>query len=456
MRKGEKKPVEYKLFYEPFEHQREFHNSTERHVLLVTGFGGGKTLAGCMKALKASMLNPNIMCMIVSPSYKMAKNTVIQTLHEICSSFFYPALPMNSKDGYSYNKAEMEFRFHLWDGIIKIASADNPDSLKGPNLAFALLDEPGLMKVEAYNYMLSRIRHPQAELPQICLTGTPEGINWLSDLWDFAKKANIDMAEKAMKPKYKLINAKTSDNKKLDPEFIEALYARYDINLVKAYINGEFVNMQGMSAYHCYSKDDSIIKDFEPDPNKPFHLGMDFNFSPMASVLCQEATVNGSPCVVAFKEFWYENCDTNFAAERIWTWMTEQFGNSFKLNVYPDPACKNRAAHGAGKTDLFLLRQIFEHSKVNIWLPKRSPMRKDRLNAVNSMLKNGFGVRRLFFTESCKHLDNDFTKATMDEYLNGNFKDKDIGHISDALGYYIFYNYPLKPRSGLFSQNKIF
>ena len=41
----------------------------------------------------------------------------------------------------------------------------------------------------------------------------------------------------------KLIKMRTADNPHLPPDFIERLKEEYDPNLLQAYLNGEFVNL---------------------------------------------------------------------------------------------------------------------------------------------------------------------------------------------------------------------
>jgi hypothetical protein len=91
-----------------------------------------------------------------------------------------------------------------------------------------------------------------------------------------------------------------------------------------------------------------------------------------------------------------------------------------------------------------LIRQAFSHAKgFQIRVRPAHPKRKDRLNAVNSKLKNAAGEIGLHISRTAKPLINDLQKVTAEEYLNGNFTDPMLGHVSDALGYYIEYRFPV-------------
>ena len=82
----------------------------------------------------------------------------------------------------------------------------------------------------AMNMALARLR--SGNIQQFYATTTPEGHGWAFDT--FKKNAKTDT---------RLIQAKTSDNKYLPEGFIESLIQNYPEQLIKAYLNGEFVNL---------------------------------------------------------------------------------------------------------------------------------------------------------------------------------------------------------------------
>ncbi len=401
--------------------------SRKRGKALITGYGGGKTHATCLESIKHSMIDRgyNKPHMLVSPSFPQAKKTVIPTMHELLTDQFGLKI---GKD-YTYNKSDHEFRIKKWKGLVWIGSGRNPDSLNGPNLCSFGIDEPGQQSHETYIKMLARLRHPKAKELQWWLTGTPEGLNWLYDVCE---------GEKVPK-EFDLIRGRTTDNTDLPQSFIDDLYDQYDSLLVDAYIDGKFVNMSDGSAYHAYC-DDNVIQGFNYDPNRPIFVGMDFNYDPMCSVIGQEVIQDGVLKCVIFDEFHLKNCDTDAAAEQI----IDKYGDpkKTKYEIYPDPSCKNRNAHGVGKSDLKILRNSFgANTPIRI---VKNTRRKNRLNAMNKMLRNANGISRLLLTPNVKKLKNDFRRATMREYLNGNFDDPAIGHISDGCGYLVEKRYPVR------------
>lgn len=431
--------IKFRLNRSRIPHQGLFWKASSRQKALITGYGGGKTKIGAAEIIKHSIQDPGLYHMAVSPTFPMAKKTIIPTIIETLEQNFDPPL-LEDRD-WTYNKSDHFFHIKAWNGRIWVGSGDNPASLKGPNLASYWLDEPGLMDKMVHKEMIGRLRAPGAKNPQGFLTGTPEGFNYLQEL-----------CEGDTKPKeMTVIRGKTTDNPYLPEAYVATLLDQYDEQLVRAYINGEFVNMAGGNAYYSFSEANKL-NSFTPDASRAVHMAMDFNYDPMCSTLSQDAVIDGRPSVVVFQEFAFHNCNTDSACERVQEWLRETHGKEFRIEasldptdylIYPDPACQSRNAHGVGKSDLALIRQAFTGKNAHVYVKPAAPKRKDRLNAVNAKLKNAYGHRTLYVTRNCKTLIRDFNAVTMEEFLNGNFKDPSLGHITDALGYQIDFRYPV-------------
>ena len=150
-------------------HQRAFWELPNFIKLLVGGYGCGKTRIGALRSLWCAFENAPIPHLYVSPTYKQARKTVIISITELLD---------RAEIDYEYNKTNHEFYIPGWNASIWIASGDEPESLKGPNLATAGIDEPFIMNAEILNVVLSRLRHPEARHRELFLTGTPEQLNW--------------------------------------------------------------------------------------------------------------------------------------------------------------------------------------------------------------------------------------------------------------------------------------
>ncbi len=202
-------------------HQRRFHASTAFERALITGYGGGKTIAGAAETLKLSIINRGCDSMVISPNFPMAKKTVIPTIKALLDA---------SNIKYDFNISDKLFSLE-WGSRIWIGTGDAPDSLKGTNLSHVWLDEPFIMQEQVYYEALGRIREPKAKRLALYLTGTPEGMNWGYEHFVLNTKENRE-----------IIWGKTTDNPALPKEYIENLQNRYDSRLQLMYMSGQFID----------------------------------------------------------------------------------------------------------------------------------------------------------------------------------------------------------------------
>jgi len=231
-------------------HQKRFHASKAYERLLMTGFGGGKTMAGAAEMVKLALMNPGFASLIVVMSHTVGVKTVIPTLKSILK---------NSNIKFRHTKQpSQEFYLIDFDHTIYVASADNPDSLKGANVTHVWFDELASMKEEAYTQGIARCR-------QVCPTGnfifhttTPEGLNWVYEEFFMTQK-----------PGREIILGATSDNPALPETYIEGLKSRYTADQQEMYIHGRFVkSKEGLIIPEW---DDSNIVETIDDPYYPYY-----------------------------------------------------------------------------------------------------------------------------------------------------------------------------------------
>jgi predicted phage terminase large subunit-like protein len=115
---------------------------------------------------------------------------------------------------------------------ILFRSADNPDSLRGPNLSGCWLDEGSLMSIDAFHVMLGRLREG-GELGWLSVTTTPRGkSNWVYDVFA-SGRADTE-----------LIKSKTSANPFLAAGFADTVRRQYTSHLALQELEGEFVDAE--------------------------------------------------------------------------------------------------------------------------------------------------------------------------------------------------------------------
>ena len=388
-------------------HQKEFFMSEDPFLALVGGFGCGKTHSIIAKTLKNQLKYIN----------KKGRDNgwAIYPKMSLGKELFIPHFIEKLEDcGIKYNFNKTESIITTVYGSIKLYSMEKPQRIVGSELTYCFFDEfdTGLEKnvMEAYLKAVGRMRG--SEKAQVYIVTTPEGFKSTYKL--FVEQNTGDK---------KLIRAKTTDNHHLPKSYIEKLKSQYDEKLLAQYLNGEFVNMKGFSAYYSFDRDKNIENISKQ--NNFILVGMDFNVNPMTAV-CGNI-VDGK--LYIFKEYYLKNSNTYEMVDLI----KRDFPNC-TIEVNPDMTGIKRSTSSMGRTDIDIIRAAGFRVKGSI-----NPLVKDRLNTVNNILEKG----NLIIDKSCKFLIRDLEQVTLDDNGRLDGSNKDLTHISDALGYLAnnyFYN----------------
>jgi Terminase large subunit, T4likevirus-type, N-terminal len=420
-----------------FEHQRRWWGLPNFIKAMVAGYGAGKTLIGSKRAIAMSLLNNGQPHFWVSPSYKVAKRTVVPTLIELLDG----KKTVDKGLRYKYNKSDNEFLItHRGrTGRIWIGSGEEPDSLKGPNVGTATIDEPFIQDEAVFLQMLARVRAPKAKHREIGLLGTPEQLNWGYDICEGEDADRYDIG---------MINVATSANLALPQQYIDTLLAGYTARMKQAFFDGQFINLSKGAIYYGFSRHRNIVR--LEDPGHELLVGMDFNVDPMAAIVFW---VNGKHMHIV-AEIEIENADTQYMAdilsqnnegtnEEIVKGQIRNFldkeGAMRVRTIYPDASGRARSTNSPGGTsDFTILRTKFE-----VISKSANPKIRDRENAVNGKLNPARGRPTLTIDPACKKIQKYMHAYTHELRL----KQKQYSHLLDALGYPTAYLYPVvKPR----------
>jgi hypothetical protein len=106
----------------------------------------------------------------------------------------------------------------------------------------------------------------------------------------------------------------------------------------------------------------------------------------------------------------------------------------------------------AGKSDYQLIFDFFARTTYRLrnQVPSADPPIRDRVTAVNAMLQNANGDVRLWIDPRCKTLAKDLARVTWRTDTKGNMvaalnkSDPKLTHASDALGYLIHREFPVR------------
>ena len=397
-----------------FQHQRDWWQLPNFIRGLVTGYGGGKTLALGKRMIWLAIKNAPVPVVTVSPSYPMALTTIVQTLDELL-------------EGKSRNEPDMRYhlfrsqpyRFHIQyrdrTATILCMSGERPERLKGANIAAAGIDEPFIQPVEVFEQILARVRHPDARQREINITGTPEGVvGWGYDLFQGDLREKHDLG---------LVQSSSTANRALPADYVERLTSSYDEAAAEAYVQGKFVNLSTGRVYHSYDPDVHSVAVQQP-ADAELCVGMDFNVNPLAFVVFWRTQTHMH--VVAEHEL--PNCDAEQAA----AFIRQTYPQIRR--IYPDASGQNRQHAGAGGKSAF---GYLRDAGFTICARRANPQIVDRINAVNGALRHG----RVTLSPSCRKM-----RAYLLGYTHTDSNkqvQKDMSHLLDAFGYPIAYLFPV-------------
>lgn len=412
--------------------QAEFLAMPHKFRAYVAGFGSGKTWVGCCSLMQHFYRFPLVNAGYFAPSYPQIRDIFYPTVEEVADQW---GLEVEVLIG---NKEVKVYRAGEYRGMIICRSMDNPSTIVGFKIGHALIDEIDTMHTEkalsAWRKIIARMRYKRDGLKNgIDIATTPEGFKFVYGQFVKAVRENPELAKL-----YGLIQASTYDNEANLPDgYIESLRQSYPSQLIEAYLNGQFVNLESGSVWNCF---DRKLNDTDAEMRKgePLHVGMDFNVLKMAAVIY--VIRDGLPYAV---DELTGVRDTPTMA-RI---LKERYGEDHAITIYPDASGQNTSSKEASKSDLSILR---EHG-FRLVVDKTNPSIKDRVNATNAMLCNGLGVRRMFVnTKRCPEFTAGLEQQIYDK--NG-MPDKTSGvdHVTDAGTYPIVKLYPVVKRTAKIS-----
>jgi phage terminase large subunit len=210
-------------------------------IALVSGFGAGKSEAIHRAVIVALMKYPGAHVALYAPTYDLLKLNNIPRISELLDELGLQ---------WKFNKQDYIFTIEGYGNII-CRSMDNPSRIIAYEVFMSVVDELDTLPIkrakEAWNKLIARNRQvlPNVSIPnKILVATTPEGFNFVYQTW-----------KKQQRPGYVLVKAKTTDNPFLPKSYVQSLYDSYPSQLIDAYINGEFVNLNGNRVYHIFDRE---------------------------------------------------------------------------------------------------------------------------------------------------------------------------------------------------------
>lgn len=405
--------------------QAEFLQLPHKFKAYVAGFGSGKTWVGCAGIAAHFWQWPGINQGYFAPTYPQIRDIFYPTIEEVAYG-----MGLTAKIKQSNHEVEI-YEGRKYRGTVICRSMEKPETIVGFKIGHALIDELDVMPLvkaqTAWRKIIARMRYKVPGLLNgIDVTTTPEGFKFVYQQFVKAVREKPGLGNM-----YGLIQASTFDNElNLPDDYIESLLQSYPPALIKAYLNGQFVNLASGSVYADFDRrlnhTDAVIM-----PGEPLMVGMDFNVMNMTA--CINVVRNGLPMTLAER---VKVRDTP-AMVRI---LQEDFKlKGHHVKVFPDASGQNTSSKNASESDLSILRQ----GGLPVEVDSSNPSVKDRINAYNAMILNAKGERRWKInTDLCP-----VTTEALEQQVWGldGQPDKKSGHDhpNDANGYYLVKRFPI-------------
>lgn len=388
--------------------QQDFIRSNYLHTGLVGGYQSGKSVAGTTKVLTKLLKNPGVPCAYYLPTYRLITDMLVPKFEALFESLKIPNRHL-----------KQDSSFETKYGKIMMRSLDNPSSIVSYSVGYSLVDEFDVIPAAKMKITNGRVvarnsyKNPNGEPNSIDYVSTPEGFGFAYQF--FVKNINENK---------KLIRISTIDNESnLSDSYIQGLREAYDENQLKAYLNGEFVNLTSGTVYYNFDRNRNHTDRMLLDSDTTIHVGMDFNITNMRATI---RVIDGQlSCAVDEVTGCYDT------ANMIEVLKSRYTVPGRKIIVYPDAS--GDARNTAGDSDINLLRK----AGFTIRVSSSNPSVRDRINTANASFLNAKGdVTNYVNTNKCPDLTEAYEQLNYKAGLPN--KESGFDHITDADTYCIY------------------
>ena len=385
---------------------------SHRMKVFVAGRRSGKSFLSVAFLIREALAGDNRLVFYVAPTIGQARAVAWGLMKEWLPSWYTK----------SWN--ETRLTVVLGNGSqISLRSADNPDAMRGVGLDALVMDEIADMRPEVwYEVLRPACSDRQA---RVMFVGTPKGLSsWAFDIYKRARDETdtewtsftCTTAEAGFVPEDELESAQ----KDLDPRVYRQEY------------EASFESPSGV-VYPFF--DEENIQPVEDDGGRIL-VGMDFNVSPGMSAVLGSRVIDE---LHIWDEIFIPGGTTFDMAEELSSKCDDR-----EVVCYPDPSGNSRKTTSpVGVTDFTILK---DHG-FQVKAPRRAPLITDRVNLVNRLLCNAEGIRRLYVNARCNKLIESLSTLGYKEGTSQPDKSSGLDHMSDAIGYLVCSEFPMRSRS---------
>lgn len=424
--------------------QIKFTLDEKPYCAFIGGFGCGKSFGVAMKTFWLAERTKGWPGMLISRSGKQLDNLKFEIEN------VFKLLGLTFMDWNTYKKAKVPMSFTLYnDSVFLIYWGGNDGPRKdgesriycettenyaykrwaGGNRAWAVIDEIDTMQYPAEVFAFTQDRVRVGPFNQIACASTPEGYGFLWDFFD--QRPRTDELAKVDRS---IIRGCTFDNPNINKSYVRGQIMTRDPRTLRAYVYGEFVNLDGTLVYWRFDKDINRGTKTLADFGKNFicHVGVDWNKNINAACICI-VDQDGSVHVV-------DECFGATDAKALIEQLKQKLMGR-PIRIYPD---------ASGYEAIRQFEREFGEAAV-IYDPANPPVAV-RIASVNEKMFNEKNSQPRIFVnpQTAPRLFNSLMRQVKNEKGEPD-KTAGLDHSVDGFGYFIYQNWPADTASGSFA-----
>ncbi len=388
------------------ENQKKYIHSRALNSGIVGGYQSGKSLSAVVKCITTMLENPFVPIAYYLPTYSKIVDMLIPKFKDLFETL-----------GINYTVNLKDSKFITDYGEIWMRSMDNPDSIVSYSVGYSVIDEIDVLhnnkRIEAVRRISGRNSYKKNTKNCIDFVSTPEGFGFM---YGFFEKNNNENK--------KLFQLNTLDNAvNLGDGYIDGLKAMYDEHQLKAYIHGEFINLQNKPTYYNFDRKINNSNE-ELKEHDHLHIGIDFNIGNMSAVIH----------IIKRQIIAVDEITKAYDTDELCNIIKQRYPKN-RIFVYPDASGRQRQTN-ADRTDIEILAQYGFIIRARM----TNPFVSDRVKVVNRMFRDGKGtISYLINVKKCPEYVEALERQNNDK--NG-VPDKTSGfdHLTEAGGYFVYYN----------------
>lgn len=210
-----------------FPHQQDFLDCPKRYAIAASGTKAGKTACGAMYGVRELVNRPGCRGWWVAPTFEQSVSVGLEAVRGL--------LPRDPDLVQVKTTSPPEIRIVPTGSVLSFKSADNPDSLYGPGVDFAILDEAGRQSEAAFVAVRSTLTATGG--PMRLLTNPTPRTGWFWRL--YTRGLHPDDPDVAS------FRWRTADNPLISREEIDDARRTLSESTFRSLYEGEFLDIGG-------------------------------------------------------------------------------------------------------------------------------------------------------------------------------------------------------------------